>query len=307
MIMKIDNEYIQCSRLRSARRRKRIEREDFNKQLIRLHKEERRIRDQIWDLGYEELIPPVQRGWKRSFVLRSDFAKRKDAKFFKGILDKINTTEYSWRKDFKIKRRKYGKKVYVVDPQYLQSLWPHDYEKKIFTDKEKRYFTLVPVYMRHSKKMELIYVFNMPWCFVLKVQPNIITKAKIKDFELERRKEEIDRFLSFNSRREKLLKLLHGNGGWKWCNKEREKYKSPFLSKSFANILNEFYERPQLKVSYKNPRQSRGFSFMSQIVLEVLTALEFFLSFHVSIEVLTSRLDYEARHKGFGRRCCIWL
>lgn len=279
MIMKDDNEYIELSRLRSARRRKRMVRKDFDKQLISIHKEERRIRDQIWDLGYEDLNPPVPRGWKRSFVLRSDFAKRKDAKLFQGILDKINTTEYSWRKDFKIKRRKYGKKVYVVDPQYLQSLWPHDFEKKKFTDKEKRYFTLVPVYMRHSKKMELIYVFNMQWCFVLRVQPNIITKTKIKDFELQRRAEEIDRFLSFNNRREKLLKLLHGNGSWKWCNKEREKYKSPFLNKSFAHILSEFYEGPQLKVSYKNPRQSRGFCFIVQIPIQIIYCIRILFKF----------------------------
>jgi hypothetical protein len=284
--MKDENEYVEFSRLRSARRRKRIEREDFNKQLISLHKEERRIRDQIWDMGYEDLNPPVQRGYKRIFVLRSDVAKRKDAKFFQGILDKINSTKYSWRKDFKIKKRKHGKKVYVNDPQYLQSLWPYEFEKKKFTDKEKRYFDLVPVYMRHSKKIELIYMFNMEWCFVLKVQPNIITKVKIKDFELERRQEEIDRFLSFNCRREKLCKLLDGHYSWRWDHKDREKYKSPFLNKSFANILSEFYEDPQLKVSYKNPRQSRGFSFIGQILFETIYLIRIhfkFSCFHRSI------------------------
>ena len=100
------------SRIRSFRRRKRLKKEAFDKKLIVLRKELLAIRRRDRELGYEELSPPVQRGWKRVFVLRDELTRGKDAKFLEGILEKINTTKYSWRKDFKKKRRhNYRRKI----------------------------------------------------------------------------------------------------------------------------------------------------------------------------------------------------
>lgn len=82
-------------RLKSLRRKVRLKHLEFDKKLIKLYHEERAISRQIWNLGYEELKPPVQRGWKRYFVLREDTIRSKDAKFFQSILDKINTVQYS--------------------------------------------------------------------------------------------------------------------------------------------------------------------------------------------------------------------
>ena len=62
-------------RLRTARQKKRMQYEDFDKQLIQLHEEESALRSQKRNLGWEPLIPPVQKGWKRFFVLRDDVAR----------------------------------------------------------------------------------------------------------------------------------------------------------------------------------------------------------------------------------------
>ena len=112
-------------RLQSARRKKRMQHEDFEKHLLALHKEQQQLYKQQQALGWIDLKPPVMRGWKRYFVLRDDVARSKHAGFFEGILEKINKTEFSSRKDFKVKKRKAGKKIYVVRDQQL--LQPHEY------------------------------------------------------------------------------------------------------------------------------------------------------------------------------------
>src|SRR5258705_13148999 len=109
-------EDILCYRLRTTRQKKRMQYKDFDKQLIQLHKEERALYELKRNLGWELLIPSVQKGWKRFFVLRDDVQSSKQAEFFQGILKKINTYEWSHRKDFVARRRKKekGRKVYVV-------------------------------------------------------------------------------------------------------------------------------------------------------------------------------------------------
>ncbi len=95
--------------------------EDFDKQLLKLHREEDTLWKQRANLGWEPLTPPVQKGWKRFFVLREDVARSKQADFYERILKKINTYAQSYRKDFKGKKEGEGAryKKYVVKKQYL--------------------------------------------------------------------------------------------------------------------------------------------------------------------------------------------
>ncbi len=97
-----------------------MQRKQFERKLIQLFFEQRNLSKQISNSGYEKLDPPVQRGWRRFFVLRKDVARSDDALFFQKLLDKINTIEYSSRKDFKVKRRRLGKKIYIESEQRLE-------------------------------------------------------------------------------------------------------------------------------------------------------------------------------------------
>src|SRR5688572_3974164 len=72
-------------RLRTVRQRKRMQYEDFDKQLIKLYKEDKALGIKANNLGWEPLTPPVQKGWKRFFVLRDDVARSKHAEFFENI------------------------------------------------------------------------------------------------------------------------------------------------------------------------------------------------------------------------------
>lgn len=87
-LIKQYGEDIFCYRLRTARHKKRMQYEDFDKQLIQLHQEENGLYEQRRNLGWEPLLPAVQKGWKRFFVLRDDVARSKQAEFFENILKK---------------------------------------------------------------------------------------------------------------------------------------------------------------------------------------------------------------------------
>ena len=250
--------YIAASRLRSKRRRKRARHRDFEKLLVALSRETKALKKQAADLGYEPLNPPYQRGWKCVFVLREDVARSKDAPFFERLLEKINTTQYHWRKDFKVKKRRHGRKIYVDHSQKLKEFMPYAFDKMKFTDKEKTFFELV--YVLRYKQPEPVYIFTEPWRYVLRVQPNMITKVRIIDYDLEARREEIDSFLTRNHLHPRLHKIVHGRYKWRWeWLYEDEKHPSPLKNKSFAEVLHEHW--PDCPAT-ENPRIDPGVSFL---------------------------------------------
>jgi len=230
-------EEILCYRLRTARQKRRMQYEGLDKQLIQLHKEESCLGEQQKNLGWEPLVPPVQKGWVRSFVLREDVAKSKYADFFEEILKKINTCQYDWRKDFKRKKRKRGRKIYVVKQQAILQPYEWHFVKLNFTEAEKSFF--FPVYeMNQKRQLVKRYVFKEPWRFVLKIKPNIIDKVRKKDTVIESRLSEIEDYLKKNDLRKRQGKILRGFVQYRaWV--EFEKYDEVFKykNKSLIQIL----------------------------------------------------------------------
>ena len=254
------HEYERSARVRTARHKKRKQKEDFDKNLLRLYREQRALRKEIYNLGWTPLVPPVQRGYVRFFKLRNDVAGSKQASFFENLLKKINTTQHSSRKDFKVKRRKSGKKIYVDSKQTLRDVYERSFAGKEFTDLEKLYFEETIVHS--GNKPHKVYRFIESWRFVLYAQPNIITKVRIKDFDLERRRNEIEKYLDVDSRGYRLRRLV--DRCWKW-NSTLHKYKNPLQNRPFSDILDEYLPEPALKISHKKPSESRGFFFFHPI------------------------------------------
>lgn len=225
-------------RFRTARQRKRARYEDFDKQLIQLNRERHKLLRQIWNLGWEPLVPPVQKGWKRCFVLRPDVARSRHADFFETILKKINTHDWSHRKDFKVKKRRKGRKYYIVKTQFLRKLYKWEMKKIDFSAKELQYFHEVweSDWRRQQVKR---YVFTEPWRFVLQVRPNIIDKVKKRDPVLEARKNEISRWFDRNGYCYRLDKLRGGR--YTWWKDEDGLYadKNILRNKTFQQILSE--------------------------------------------------------------------
>jgi hypothetical protein len=230
-----------CSRIKSARRRKRLQKKGFDRKLVALHREEKRLSEQIRNLGYEPLVPPIQKGWKRMFVLREDLKKTPRSDFFEELLEKINTVQYSHKKEFKIKRRKRGRKIYVDREQKLQSFYDYSFFRLKLTPEQAFYFIEVIV-LDHKGREYKMYEFNEPWRFVLKIVPNVITKIKVKDDALEQKMAEVKRYLDSNHLYPKLWKVI----GWRYNPKafrcESPKYDNPLQNKPLHTMLAEFYD-----------------------------------------------------------------
>jgi len=229
---------ILCYRIRTARQKKRMQYEDFDKQLIQIHREQKSLYQQKWNLGWEPLIPPVQRGWKRFFVLREDVARSKQAEFFENILKKINTEDRSYRKDFKVKKRRFGRKTYVVKDQQLLKPCEYHFNKLGFTDAEKQLFHLEYSYEKARGTFIKRFVFNEPWRFVLRTRPNMIDEKRKVDHELESRLQQMHNYLERNDYRKKLSKIVHGYYKYRhWRKEEIEKEKYVFKNKALHTIL----------------------------------------------------------------------
>ena len=229
-------------RLQTARRKVRMQHEDFEKGLLSLHRERQKLRKQQRELGWIELKPPIMRGWKRYFVLREDVARSKQASFFEGILQKINKIEYSSRKDFKVKKRKGGKKIYILrDQQLLQPDECH-FRKMKFNDIEAQFFEIRYVKEKWMKQPKKIFVFVEPWRFVLRVRPNIITKTRARDEEIEKRLQKIEAFFERSFLLPKLHRMVYGYYKWSWNEGEKGWEKNPLKNKPVVRILDEIAE-----------------------------------------------------------------
>jgi hypothetical protein len=242
-LIKQYGEDILSYRLRTSRNKRRMQYEDFHKQLIALNKEEKLLRQQRCNLGWEPLVPPVQKGWKRLFVLRTDVARSKHSEFYAGILAKINTTLWCYRKDFMKKKRVFGRKKYVVREQYL--LKPHEchFEKLKFTEAQRAQFHEEWFYEKGRGRFIKRYVFNEPWRFVSKVQPNMIDKIRKIDPQIDARLKEIDTYLEKTGHKYKMYKLLDTNYTW-WKRFEEFRYNelNPLKNKPLQKFLDEVQE-----------------------------------------------------------------
>lgn len=155
-------------------------------------------------------------------------ARSDRAAFYQGVLDKINTTDKSHKKTFLVRRRKYGKKYYVVREQKLKEPSSYAFEKLGFTEKEKSFFDEV-WRMNSCRQMVKHYVFREPWRFVLQVRPNMITGIWVRDAILEAELKRMDNWLERNDWGKRQSKLLHGgcqySNWWSdWNVKPDEKY-----------------------------------------------------------------------------------
>lgn len=198
----------------------------------------KKLNAEKWALGWIELAQPYQKGWKRSFKLREDIRRSKKADFYQNILNKINTTIYSDRKDFKVKKKRRSKYGYVTKEQKL--LEPCDYQlkKMKLNEHELQQFCKVTVYNPVTKKWRTNYVFLEPWRFVLKVEPNMITRHRAYDPLLESSIAELDNYMDKKDRYKRLRWLLDGcYGHWTQKMGEQEKYKNPMKGKSMNEFL----------------------------------------------------------------------
>jgi len=198
--------------LKSARRKKRLVRKDFDKQLISLRKRDQELWLQKRLLPMVPLERPYQRGWKSDFVL-SDRTKRSDkADFYQQLLDKINTRKFHYDASFKVKNKKKRKYGLSLIPQELQWFSEREWNSsrvELSAD-ERLCFLKTEIWSSDMNYSTIRYVYNHPADFVLKVSPYIISEVKLLDTDLEREIAAIRNFIDHRDLWPKIHKLTIG-------------------------------------------------------------------------------------------------
>jgi hypothetical protein len=227
--------------IRSKRRRRRTIIEARDKVLIGLYKESQRLSKQKRELPMVDLLPPVQKGWKRYFIVREDVRRSRDGVFYENLLQKINTVQYSDEKVFRKKKRKAGKRIYVEIKQELKVVYPYELFKMKFTERELSCFEYRTVYEVIKRKIQTRneYVFKEPWRYVLRIRPNMIDKIKVHDAELEQRIKVIDMTLYDNHNNYGRITKIRDWGYDRWGDTERIKYRNPLKNKSLHTIVDD--------------------------------------------------------------------
>lgn len=197
-------------RLKSARRKKRLAKEAFDKKLISLNKQRQQLRIQIRKLPPIVLEKPYLSGYDRYFVLRDDISRSEKAEFYKALLNKINVKWWHHDKSFKKKKRRKGRFTYSEKEQILRELDPDEFHGSKFnlSDAEKRCFYFKEVWDVRYQRWKGVYIFAEPWRYVLIIKPHIVYTAKQIDEVLEQQLSEINEFIEWNDHWPRISKLL---------------------------------------------------------------------------------------------------
>ncbi|MEP6929023.1 MAG: hypothetical protein ABI850_03390 [Flavobacterium sp.] len=202
------DDYINCSRLKSKRKKKRLVKEDFEKYLVQLSKRKHEIYLAIRNLPLIELETPYQKGWVRFFVVRKDVLRSEEAMFYVNILEKINSFQFSNQKTFTNRKKRFGKKTDNPKEQFVNKISISEWNNNTFelTDKEKSCFALIEKWSDRCRCFKTYYQFTESWRFVFKIEPNIITHKKAVDAVLESELRLIDNYIDNRDLRFKIYK-----------------------------------------------------------------------------------------------------
>lgn len=238
-------EYALCSRFKNKRTKKRLVKEDFEKQLIQLRKLEVALWRKRQELPLIPLAVPYQKGWQRNFVLREDIERSNESSFYKVLLEKINTLQFSSEKSFKRKKKRKRKHVYVEKLQTVKEFSESEWRssKLTLTEKEKIHFYKIERWCSNCKRFQVYYVFNEPWRYVLRVKPNMITHTKMVDAVLESEIKILDNYITNLNLRYKINKLVDGSSyRWSYYQNENPKEKNPIKNKSQQVLYQQYVD-----------------------------------------------------------------
>jgi hypothetical protein len=237
------DEYALCNSFKSKKRKKRLVKEDFEKQLIQIRRLEKELWNKRKDLPLIPLENPYQKGWQRNFVLREDVARSSEANFYRTLLEKINTWQFSPEKSFKRKKKRKRRHVYVENIQIVKefSEWEWKSPKLELTEKEKVHFYKRERWCSNFKRYKIHYVFNEPWRYVLRVSPYMITHTKMVDSDLESEIQLLDNYIVNNHLRYKINKLVDGfSHRWSYYENENPKEKNLIKNKSLHLLYQQY-------------------------------------------------------------------
>ena len=201
------------SKMRHRAKRDFIEARD--KKLLRLRKRQNEIYRIERGLPLIALDKPIQKGFKKDFVLRDDVARRRDSNDLQRILGAINHTVYCKNQDFKVK--KWHSNQMEDIPHKLAHIPANKWDKLGWPEHFKKWFVYEerPYVGKYSTFIVKGYWFKYPYMFTERILPNFVTHVKQIDTNLEKEKKEIQQYFEQHNGWQRLHHLQGRPDPWK--------------------------------------------------------------------------------------------
>lgn len=199
----------------------------------------------LWKVPMEERgvwvdVKPYQDGWERFAVLREDIRNRADSRVFQENLDRINSRQFSKRKDFmrwSYKERKWYEAPFVfrtLDDLTGQAL--AERHRKWFFRAEKRWISWSQVSVYH-------WVYSYEYHFVLKVVPSMVIQHFKPDGAWESRLQELRTILWDNGETAgKVANMMGYRSNDRDWNTRKIKLERGLAGEQITEVLEEFHE-----------------------------------------------------------------
>lgn len=240
----MDNNELLHYRLKTARRKRRLQKLDLDKQILKLAHEQKQLLDDPELVKTIPLDEPYQRGYIRLFVLTSEAEKSPQAEFYQQILNTINDVQYHYDASFKKTKRKQNRHRYNYDLPVLKPIESYRWSmnKMELSPEQKECFRAVPYFDDYRYRWTCKYEFMYPELFTVKVLPNMVTTVKLRDMEMEKRIDFINDYLKKNKFNNRLAKIRGGwYKYWKGDFEEKSKYINPLKGKHANKLVEMFY------------------------------------------------------------------
>jgi hypothetical protein len=205
------------------RRATRIARNQFDKQVLALEREAKELWRAKREKPWIKLDEPIQRGWKRFFVLRDDVKNRSDAPIIREVLKRVNVTQYcdneefedyNWKAEQWYPRRHDPKPIGIGEAE----------KDPTFNARHRKFLLRGTDWHYHHGWRKLIdgYWFKDKWMLDQKVEPHFVTHYQELDSDIETRLAEIDKHLYDDWKAHGRLIKLHGWHNWHWSDRDKQ-------------------------------------------------------------------------------------
>jgi len=210
--------------------------EERIKIVLELERELKKNRKAQDNLGYIVLDKPIRDGWFRTFTLRDDILKSKDAKIYQEVIDAVKIEIWGRSKKFANKNWiKYNsKKHYHYQRPGVKFLSEKEYTK--LSSKAKKQFLTVKLRRLLGYK-RVHYCFLPKYYFHTHYRRAYVTQLKITSPELEKREQEILEILNRTEYRKHSIYFRYRSYFWNDpIKRERRKVKMALQSNDSDKI-----------------------------------------------------------------------
>ncbi|MEM9080372.1 MAG: hypothetical protein AAGC74_06730 [Verrucomicrobiota bacterium] len=234
----------------NERRKIRAENCEKNDRYLRSLDQERcELWQQLREAPWRKLKEPFQRGWERSFVLRADAQRRKDADQLAAALKFVEN--YQQCRVCPFRRYDWRKRRFVEWGHHLSGLSPRDVLFNKVPEELLKYFQVSRHRVASREQLRILirsgwmgkFWFRYPEYGVSETRPFMVTHERVALPQVESRLEEIDSILC-EPKNQGRLWHLHGYSHRRWncfMNEEEDRRRALLDMREAEEAVQEFY------------------------------------------------------------------